>query len=587
MRDRLVPLSKAYDHSHKVSRQKMLEGDPLCVHCGVHPATVADHNPPLVIWDTQNPGVPWEGEYLPSCRPCSNRQGGELGSRRLMEQQGYQTVEFTAGDDTAGPASDIWKVPWLAGLIDSTPSDAVWPRYMTAPHPDAVGSYGEEFEAHVLERTGSELYWWQRLVARRILEHDDDGKLVWMRWLFTVARQLGKSHLIRELLVWITKDPRRFFNADSNLLLSRKVGAAESVMRPAVRWVKAEEPDGWDALNSQGRMSITFGKRYDCFVKSTLMAYGETTGMAVTDECWDVAEAEITEGVEPTVVASEGQLGFTSTAHRLATSLTLNLRREAFDTMIAPDDLLLIEWSAPADCTLADEDAWRMASPRWTERRAKLMRKRLKAALDGEQIDESEPDPIEAFKAQWLNIWPMKHSRRGPGEDLVNIEDWAPAMEPSNPPKFELVASIEDNYGDGLAVVLAGLTGDEKIGLQCWLFRSRREAFAKLGELGADKVLVSAGLVDDVLTRDIVGFVEIRGAKEFRNDAATFRSLLQAGHLVHSGDEQMANQFLSCRIRKGTAGMVVASKERYDIVRAGAWAAAKVDQDRGTVAQVF
>ena len=80
------------------------------------------------------------------------------------------------------------------------PKDATWPRLMTVPHPRAVGSLGAEFVRWAERRTGRPLRWWQRLVAVRLLEVDKDGRLVWETAVLSMARQLGKSWLLRELV---------------------------------------------------------------------------------------------------------------------------------------------------------------------------------------------------------------------------------------------------------------------------------------------------------------------------------------------------------------------------------------------------
>jgi hypothetical protein len=65
-----------------------------------------------------------------------------------------------------------------------------------------VGSYGSAFIRWSEERSRTRLYWWQRLVAIRALEHDEAGALCWEEVLVTVTRQVGKSHLLREIVLW-------------------------------------------------------------------------------------------------------------------------------------------------------------------------------------------------------------------------------------------------------------------------------------------------------------------------------------------------------------------------------------------------
>src|SRR4029077_20606721 len=87
---------------------------------------------------------------------------------------------------------------------------AVWPRFMTVPHPRAVDSLGKAFVKFAEGREGRPLRWWQRLVAARLLEVDAAGVLVWDTLLLTMARQLGKSWLLRELILWRIHQADRF-----------------------------------------------------------------------------------------------------------------------------------------------------------------------------------------------------------------------------------------------------------------------------------------------------------------------------------------------------------------------------------------
>lgn len=75
-----------YRYAHERARAVLLADEPPCVHCGERVAAVADHQPPL----SQHRHI--EGSRcctrVPSCRPCSDRQGGRLGRRRFATWRG-------------------------------------------------------------------------------------------------------------------------------------------------------------------------------------------------------------------------------------------------------------------------------------------------------------------------------------------------------------------------------------------------------------------------------------------------------------------------------------------------------------------
>src|SRR6188474_2614259 len=124
-----------YGPDYERRRKVMLAENPVCWKCG-RPATEADHDPPLA----QHHHVNETGccRLLPSCARCQRKQGAEIVNARLV-------LPVVVAEEPDGYAVEdaVWDVPWLTELR-KVPADATWPRLMTAPHPDAVGSYGEQ-----------------------------------------------------------------------------------------------------------------------------------------------------------------------------------------------------------------------------------------------------------------------------------------------------------------------------------------------------------------------------------------------------------------------------------------------------------
>src|SRR4029077_13727791 len=188
---------RGYGEGHQAARARLepivLAGGVRCARCGE----------PII------PGEPWHlghadggGKSLysgPEHVRCNLHAGGVLGAeRRWSPVPPREPPAEREGVDATDPR---WRVPWLKGLR-LVPGDATWPRYMTVPHPRATGSIGPAFIRFAEDRTGRPLRWWQRLVATRLLEVDGDGRLVWETLILSMARQLGKSWLLRELLLW-------------------------------------------------------------------------------------------------------------------------------------------------------------------------------------------------------------------------------------------------------------------------------------------------------------------------------------------------------------------------------------------------
>lgn len=74
-----------YRSKHIRARRKLLEGSPLCYHCGLRFASIADHDPPLALVPE---GQKWVGTLRPSCVECSQRQSNELSGVRTRLRRG-------------------------------------------------------------------------------------------------------------------------------------------------------------------------------------------------------------------------------------------------------------------------------------------------------------------------------------------------------------------------------------------------------------------------------------------------------------------------------------------------------------------
>jgi hypothetical protein len=130
-----------------------------------------------------------------------------------------------------------WDVPWLEELRQ-VPPEGSWPRLMTPPHPRAVDSLGAEFTTFAEQRMGRRLRWFQRLAAARLLELDEQGRLVWPAALLLTARQIGKSTLLRELCVWRLLQHERFGEAQVVVHIAKDRAIAAEVQRAVRAWAR-------------------------------------------------------------------------------------------------------------------------------------------------------------------------------------------------------------------------------------------------------------------------------------------------------------------------------------------------------------
>jgi hypothetical protein len=474
----------------------------LCWECGERQATVPDHYPPL----SMHAHVEGSGccKLLPHCLRCSRMQGAR---QATAARRPAETDELL--DPLGFPADHaVWDVGWLDPLRE-VPANASWPRLMTPPHPAAVGSLGPEFAESAAERMGSPLRWWQELAATRLLEHDEDGRLVWRAAILSTARQVGKSVLLRELLMWRLVQGWRFGGEPQTLLhVSRDVGVGRWVQRSARTWAK-QHPDRFRVREANGLESIEYLPDGSVWLlKSKLGVYGHSASCAAVDEGWGISPDHVEDGLLPTLVErASSQLVLCSTAHPQATSLMLDRRRAALAALDDPGQAdLILEWSAPAGLDLADEEGWRMASPYWTPERERMIRAALDRALDA-SVDVGGQDARAGFQTQWLCRWPTEDAGARKGEPLLPEGLWDSLRTDQDCCGTHWTVAVEDHYGQGGAVAGCGELADGSWLLWGEEFDSRAQAFAKAVELIDDlprvDVIVGATLLGDPDVRDL------------------------------------------------------------------------------------
>jgi len=498
--------------------------------------------------------------------------GGTVNRRELAADEVPEREGLGAGDGR-------WRVPWLKGLR-RVPGDATWPRFMTVPHPAAVGSLGAEFCRWADRRAGGELRWWQRLAATRMLEIDDQGHLVWDATLLSVARQLGKSWLLRELCLWRIEQGDRFGEPQDVLHLGMDLRVCIDMQRDARIWAKPLDEYRVREANGQETIEYLPGRGGRWMVKAKGASYGYAISQAVVDEAWNVEMAHIEEGVTPTMVERvSSQLLLVSTAHRLATSLMLTRRKVALQNLETGTGDLLLEWSAPRGSQINDPAVWRLASPHWTERRQRMIERRLEMMYAGETQDATEVDPAESFRAQWLNQWP-KGLTVLDGEELLPVGLWRELAEPGLRSSGPLFVAVEDNFGKGAAVAVCRRLDDGRLEVEGWLCKDWDSALEDVRMLGTIRPVRSLQVGASMFARVPPGTVpspQAAGGAETRPGLAVFRDLCANRMVVHdpAGEDssQLDEAVLAARVKQNAVGLAVVSDPKH-LVNALIWAVA-------------
>jgi hypothetical protein len=561
--------------AYKRARRALLAGDPPCIHQGPRcagRATEADHQPPVKLHDHV------EGSgcciLVPTCGPCARSQGGKL------SQGVVPKVRPTAIVEPDPVPRECFDVPWLADLLD-VPDDATWPRLMTAPHPDAVGSYGELVEAYSAAFHGRPLRWWQRLAARRLLEHDAAGHLVWGAAVLTVARQVGKSYLLGDLCAWRLHSGDLFGCPQTVVSTGKDLAVVKEMQRPHMVAAKRDRSRYHPReVNGQEEIEL-LADSSRWMLRAKEAVYGLSVSLATVDEAWKVLASIVDDGIEPTTVeADDAQILLVSTAHRRATALMVGRRASALAHLGDGEGPLLLEWSAPPGAELDDRDGWRMASPYWSHKRDKHVEKRLQGALSGESDDVDEPDPIVSFRTQWLNQWPSKRLGNVKGDPLVDSDDWAALAGVAVDNRERIYVAVEDFGGLGAAVAAVCEQPDGRYGVDGWLCNTWTEAMTDVRRLMAhhDVTRLQAGasllhqLPPGMRATPVTSAVT-------RSTLPLLRQLAATGAIIHDSAD-LAEQIDAVRVTEAVGGLMVVPGMRSDLLRAASWALAAASRPR-------
>lgn len=478
-------------------------------------------------------------------------------------------LEIVEQPDSPGPDDPVWEKPWLFGLLD-VPPDATWPRYMTVPHPHATGSYGASAIEWLFSYGGIDLRWWQKLALTRELEHDDRGALLWMEVLLTTARQVGKSVCLGAAAMWRLHQAERFGEEQMILHTGKDLAVCKEIQRPARTWAKGIY--GYQVFEGSGNISIVEPKGSRWLVRAQESVYGYSVSNALVDEAWALRPGVVDEGLEPTMAErSSPQLVLASTAHRSATGLVPTRRQGALDNLAEPDATLLLEWSAPRDTDIDDRQAWRAASPHWGKNRERLLEKQVARVHADETLDPDEIDPVESFRAQYLNVWPVRTSSN-PGAVLIDSRVWTALVDSVDTTDARVFVAVEDNHGKGAAVAACAVGPDGRYELDGWLVPDWVTGFDDVDGIAATRertqLTVGAALVNETDGRFRA---KVATASDTRAGLALLRQLVATGRLVHDGAPDL-DQLTQVHVRELPGGMTIVSGHRADLVRAAAWA---------------
>lgn len=451
------------------------------------------------------------------------------------------------------------------------PEDSQPPRFWSPLPEVATGSYGFEViefaerNPQLHRRPISALRWWQQVYLLCALAHDADGRLVFRNWGLSTPRQVGKTTLVSTVHSWRLMHGARIFGEPQFLVsvAHRARTAAEAWMWPA-RWASSQK-ERFSVRFANGQEAVEQledGSRWAVVAPSEGAAIGLSLTQLTLDEAW-MLSASMADAADPALAEAESPITWVvSTAGDYARSdFFLGRRTLALQLLDEPSNNFYCEWSAPGGASLDDRDAWRQASPVWSE-------KRLATVLDA-RLKMSDPEFGMAYLNKWGHIPTLNAT---PGLPMVTQEQWSRLNGVEAPPVPPVVVAVEGYFAEGVSTAAAWQLPGGRVFVQVRDHRTIAEAAATALGSQAPQVLVGKSLTQDPVWQTAA--VEPTGSTT-KEAVATIRQLLDADVLRHDGGEVLAEQVLAVRTAPSAEGLRLVSQGRSDGVKAAAWAAAR------------
>lgn len=257
---------------------------------------------------------------------------------------------------------------------------------------DPTTSLGFEFVDFCQEVVGIELLPWQRWWAIHAFELNPDGRFRFRTVLTLVARQNGKTILMRLVALWkmYLGHAREILGTAQTLSLAKEtwlecLGTAQDV--PELAAELAGKPR---LANGQEHFQLLNGARYRIAAANRRAGRGMSIDLLLPDELREWLDFDAWGALSKTTAARpNSQTMPFSNAGDMRSVVLKTLRASAMGGK--NKTLALFEWSAPEGCDLDDRDAWAQANPS------------LGYTMTEESIEASlDTDPPPVFRTEVL-----------------------------------------------------------------------------------------------------------------------------------------------------------------------------------------
>jgi phage terminase large subunit-like protein len=420
--------------------------------------------------------------------------------------------------------------------------------------------------AELAEKIGMPLLDWQRFVLEDMLRIDEKGEFRRKTLGLLIARQNGKTHLARMLILahlflWDSKMVVGM-SSNRNMALDTFRQVANAIMdndflKDQVRQIRY--------ANGQESITTLKGNRYQIVAATRDGSRGITSNFTFCDELREISE-EAWKALRPTTRATGGQTLVCSNAGD-AYSTVLNDLRERALSYPSPT-LGWYEYSAPPHCKVDDRNAWAMANPS------------LGKLIDEETLEEAvATNPINNTRTEMLCQWVDSMTSPFTTQMVSDTSDSTLQITPGGNIVFAIDVSPSKRSGALLAGKLNQATGKIELGLmQLWTSDVAIDDLKMAADVHAwaQKFKPRVIMYDKYATASIAQRLQQSGQKledcsgqSFYQACGEILDAFVNVRLVHSGQKELTESWFSVGAKTNDAGWrIVRRKSAGDVTSA-------------------
>jgi phage terminase large subunit-like protein len=420
--------------------------------------------------------------------------------------------------------------------------------------------------AELAEKIGMPLLDWQRFVLEDMLRIDEKGEFRRKTLGLLIARQNGKTHLARMLILahlflWDSKMVVGM-SSNRNMALDTFRQVANAIMdndflKDQVRQIRY--------ANGQESITTLKGNRYQIVAATRDGSRGITSNFTFCDELREISE-EAWKALRPTTRATGGQTLVCSNAGD-AYSIVLNDLRERALSYPSPT-LGWYEYSAPPHCKVDDRNAWAMANPS------------LGKLIDEETLEEAvATNPINNTRTEMLCQWVDSMTSPFTTQMVSDTSDSTLQITPGGNIVFAIDVSPSKRSGALLAGKLNQATGKIELGLmQLWTSDVAIDDLKMAADVHAwaQKFKPRVIMYDKYATQSIAQRLQQSGQKledcsgqSFYQACGEILDAFVNVRLVHSGQKELTESWFSVGAKTNDAGWrIVRRKSAGDVTSA-------------------